>query len=270
MMVTRTTERSETVTRCGGSSGRRAGVPALELCGVQRSFGAGATEVLALRGVDLRAYLGEVVLISGPSGSGKTTLLSIIGCLLRPSAGEVRAMGIDAAGTPESRLPRLRRELVGFVFQGCNLLPALTARENVQVVLEMKGRSASEAKGEAERLLDLVGLADKSAALPKELSGGQKQRVAIARAMAGDPPLLLCDEPTAALDAENGRRIWTLLRSLAHEVGHAVIVVTHDPRAVPYADRVVYLEDGRIVKRTVVVPAAGCRAKSRPEARRFR
>jgi putative ABC transport system ATP-binding protein len=229
--------------------------PIVELVNVTKDYGAGATAVRALSGASLAVYPGEVLLIEGPSGSGKTTLISILGLLLRPSSGEVRVLGRDAAWLPEGELPAIRAKTFGFVFQGFNLFPALTALENVALAVEMK-RGARGAEAEARRLLASVGLADRGTHLPADLSGGQKQRVAIARALAGSPPLVVGDEPTAALDTKTALGVMDLLKRLALEEQRAVVVVTHDPRLERYADRVVRVEDGLVVSDDRVASAA--------------
>ena len=213
---------------------------------VTRTYGEGATMTHALRGVNLDVRAGEVLLMEGPSGSGKTTLLSIMGAILRPTSGEVLVGGRDIAKLPERDLPRVRLEELGFVFQGFNLFPALTALENVAIALDIRGERGGPALARAQRALDGVGLADKGHSLPRDLSGGQKQRVAIARALVGGPRIVLADEPTASLDAESGQRVMELLRSLARDAGRAVVIVTHDTRTLAYADRVVRIADGRL------------------------
>jgi putative ABC transport system ATP-binding protein len=218
----------------------------VELRSVTKTYGSGGTAYRALRGVDLTARPGEFMMLSGPSGSGKTTLLSIIGCVLAPTSGTVRLFGHDVSGAREAALPALRLAYVGFVFQGHNLLASLSALENIALPLELRGASPREARREAEGLLARVGLAHRTKNKPGDLSGGERQRVAIARALAGSPPLVLADEPTAALDAANGRNVTQLLRALAKEHGHTVIVVTHDNRIFDLADRIVHIEDGEI------------------------
>jgi putative ABC transport system ATP-binding protein len=215
---------------------------------VTKSYGSGATATHALKGVDLDVRPKEVLLMEGPSGSGKTTLLSIMGAILRPTSGRVIVGGRDIAKLPERELPRVRLEELGFVFQGFNLFPALTAQENVGIALDIRGARGAAAEARARQALDAVGLADKARSLPRDLSGGQKQRVAIARALVGEPRIILADEPTASLDAESGRRIMELLRSLATNDGRAVVVVTHDARIFEYADRVVRIDDGRLAE----------------------
>ena len=220
--------------------------PAVSVRELTKSYSTGAATVRALNGVSLDVESGEVVLMMGPSGSGKTTLLSIMGCILRPTSGTVRVQGREVTGLRERELPRLRCSHIGFVFQGFNLFPALTSGENVELALDLKrirGRAAQRRAGE---LLERVGLGCKYDALPSNLSAGEKQRVAIARALAGEPEIILADEPTASLDSHNGREVIELLRELAHERGRAVVIVTHDSRARVFADRVVYIEDGRV------------------------
>jgi putative ABC transport system ATP-binding protein len=221
---------------------------AIEAQGLAKVYGQGSTELRALSGVDLQIRSGQLTLLMGPSGSGKTTLLSILGCILRPSAGRLQLLGEDVTSLPESALPRLRRAAIGFVFQGFNLFPALSAAENVALAMDVRGIRGPAARRCAEELLVDVGLKDRMHAFPADLSGGQKQRVAIARALAGDPPILLADEPTAALDSTSGRTVIELLKRLAHQHSRAVVMVTHDPRVLSYGDRILHLEDGRLVR----------------------
>ena len=216
---------------------------------VTKTYAQGEAAMRALDGVDLDVTRGELVLLMGPSGSGKTTLLSVMGCILRPTSGNVRILGTEVSRLHERDLPRVRLEHIGFVFQGFNLFPTLTAEANVALALDLKGVPRRDASARAARLLEQVGLGTKRDAYPADLSGGQKQRVAIARAIAGDPPIVLADEPTAALDTHSGHVVMDLLRSLAHERDRAVVIVTHDNRMLGYADRIVHLEDGRIVDR---------------------
>lgn len=219
--------------------------PIVELRGVSKIYGTGDTRVAALENADLSVYAGEVMLIEGPSGSGKTTLLSILGLLMRPTSGDVVVRGTTVTQLPERALPRVRGETYGFIFQGFNLFPALTALENVALPIGMKNAKAKDPKGEAVRLLTAVGLKDRLHHLPEDLSGGQKQRVAIARALGGGPPVILGDEPTAALDSKTALGVMDLLRSLARDEGRAVVVVTHDHRLERYADRLLRVEDGK-------------------------
>jgi putative ABC transport system ATP-binding protein len=221
---------------------------AIDVRGARKTYGSGATAYEALRGVDFRIRPGEFVMLSGPSGSGKTTLLSIIGCVLGATAGSVSLMGREISGAADAELARLRLSHIGFVFQAHNLIASLSCRDNIAMLLELRGIGEKAAFAEAERLLCLVGLRDHSAKKPRDLSGGQRQRVAIARALAGAPPLILADEPTAALDAQNGLAVTETLRTLAKEHGHTVVVVTHDSRIFHLADRIVHIEDGRIVE----------------------
>jgi putative ABC transport system ATP-binding protein len=194
-------------------------------------------------------------LIEGPSGSGKTTLISILGLLLTPSAGEIWLEGKPVAGLGERALPDLRARNFGFVFQGFNLFPALSALENVAIAIRMKQPGTRNADAEARRLLDQVGLAPRAHHLPADLSGGQKQRVAIARALGGNPPILIGDEPTAALDTRTALSVMELLRGLATTERRAVVVVTHDPRLEQFADRIVRVEDGRIAAIAAIAAA---------------
>ena len=219
---------------------------AISVRDVTKSYAEGTTQVSALRGVNLEVYRGEMVMLIGPSGSGKTTLLSIMGCILSASSGSVEIAGEEIAHLPESELPRVRRDHMGFVFQGFNLFPTLTAGENIELMLDVKGIGGPQARKQSHELLDSLGLADKLDTSPANLSGGQKQRVAIARALAGDPGIILADEPTAALDSHTGRSVMEMLKSLAHERGRAVVVLTHDPRVVEFGDRAIRIEDGLI------------------------
>jgi putative ABC transport system ATP-binding protein len=220
--------------------------PAIAVDRVSKTYGAGPTAVRALVEVSLDVYGGEVLLMMGPSGSGKTTLLSIMGAILDASSGSVRVRGEELVGLPERERPRIRRTHIGFVFQGFNLFPALTALENVALPLDVRGERGPEARGRARAALERVGLGDKIDVHPADLSGGQKQRVAIARALIGDPSIVLADEPTAALDSVSGRTVLELLRDLARDAGRAIVLVTHDTRAIAYADRIVSIEDGRL------------------------
>jgi putative ABC transport system ATP-binding protein len=217
---------------------------AIEIKGLTKTYGQGALAFQALKGIDLRVAQGEFMMLVGPSGSGKTTLLSILGCVLTPTSGEAFLFGEAIHGRRESDLPDLRLSYIGFVFQGHNLIPALSLEDNVAFPLELRGLSRSEALREAREVLTEVGLGDKLKRRPEDLSGGQRQRVAIARAVAGKPPLILADEPTAALDAETGQQVTELLKKLSTERGHTVVVVTHDNRIFHYADRIVHIEDG--------------------------
>ena len=215
-----------------------------------KQYEEGTSGTLALRGVDLDVHPGELLMLMGPSGSGKTTLLSIMGCILTATSGSVRVAGTEVVGLNEKQLPALRLEHIGFVFQGFNLFPTLTAGENVELMLDLKGVSAAKAKERSQELLEQVGLGEKYGAFPADLSGGQKQRVAIARALAGDPGIILADEPTAALDSHTGRNVMEMMSELAHKRGRAVVIVTHDSRVLSFADRIVRIEDGTIATNT--------------------
>ena len=220
--------------------------PAIISKGIQKAYRSGSISTPVLTGVDLRIERGECVFLAGPSGSGKSTLLSILGCVLTPDEGEIRILGENVTQFRPRDQARFRRQRIGFVFQRFHLIRALRAWENVAVALNLLGQSTSAAKKEAYQLLDAVGLADKASSHVSQLSMGQRQRVAMARALAGDPELILADEPTAALDAETGLTAMTLLRDLTTRRGKTVFVVTHDPRTFPMADRILHLEDGRI------------------------
>jgi putative ABC transport system ATP-binding protein len=219
----------------------------IQIRDLYKTYGKGSAEVHALNGVSLDVNAGEFLVLMGPSGSGKTTLISIMGCILQATKGSVKIDGQEMVGLRESALPAVRLRHFGFIFQGFNLFPALTVRENVEIALDLKGIRGGKARQRAMELLTRVGLADKAKRFPADLSGGQKQRVAIARALAGDPPIILADEPTAALDSVSGRTVVEILTSLAREQGRAVVVVTHDPRVLGYAHRIVRIEDGKAV-----------------------
>jgi putative ABC transport system ATP-binding protein len=219
---------------------------AIAVDGVSKVYGSGVTAVTALHHVSLEVARGEVLLMMGPSGSGKTTLLSIMGAILRASGGSIRVAGTELAGLRERDLSRVRRDHIGFVFQGFNLFPALSALENVALALDVRGVARREMLTRALTALADVGLEAKAHSLPADLSGGQKQRVAIARALVTGPDIVLADEPTAALDAVSGHGVLELLRDLAHQRNRAVVIVTHDARALRYADRIVTIDDGRL------------------------
>jgi putative ABC transport system ATP-binding protein len=228
---------------------------ALELRQVSKVYGSGPTEVHALCDVDLAVERGELVAIMGPSGSGKSTLLTIAGSLERATSGQVLIDGVDLATVSRSDQARMRRRSIGYVFQDFNLLPGLTAVENVTLPLELDGIGAKTARTtglEAMEQLDIADHADRNA---DELSGGERQRVAITRAIVGERGLLLADEPTGALDSVNGEAVMRLLRAATRR-GVAGVVVTHESRLASWADRVVFLRDGRVVDQTVAPPGA--------------
>lgn len=216
--------------------------------GVSKDFGDGGARLRVLHEIDLEIGASELTLLVGPSGCGKTTLISIIAGLLTPTAGDVELFGVRQSELRGRRLVDFRAANVGFVFQQYNLLPALTAAENVAVPLLIQGWSRGKAVEQAGQALADVGLADKRNSRPSQLSGGQQQRVAIARALVHSPRLLVCDEPTAALDAHAGRTVMELLKQVAVQAGRSVIVVTHDSRVLDYGDRIVEMADGRIVR----------------------
>jgi putative ABC transport system ATP-binding protein len=215
---------------------------------VRKEFGNGGGKVLALRGVDLDVRYGAMTLLVGPSGCGKTTLLSVIAGLLNTSSGNVRVLGEEIERLPGGRQITFRRNNLGFVFQQYNLLPALTAAENAAVPLLAAGVPRRKAVQKANDLLATLGMGERASALPKQLSGGQQQRVALARALIHEPRLLVCDEPTAALDAETGQAVMELLAAEAVRPDRAVMVVTHDNRIFSFADTIARMDDGRIVK----------------------
>jgi len=223
-----------------------AGEVVLSMGGVTKVFGSGERAVIALDDVSLEARAGEVVLVMGPSGSGKTTLLTIAGALLRPTRGTVWLCGANVTEMDEGRLASIRREKVGFVYQNFNLLEALTALENVRLTATAGGSNGTVSGVGAREMLEMLGLGHRLNSLPKHLSDGEKQRVAIARALAKSPVLLLADEPTANLDAKRGHEVVQLLRQKALQINKAVVIVSHDHRIRDIADRVVWLEDGRL------------------------
>lgn len=208
------------------------------------SYRSGRQYIPVLKGIDWSISSGEIQLLMGPSGSGKTTLLSILAGLLTPEAGKVYLLGQEITRLSRAQLAKFRRQHIGFIFQNFNLFPALTAAENIEVVLNIKGIRGSKARYQAHTLLEQVGLGLYGNQRPRDLSGGQKQRVAIARALANNPQLIMADEPTAALDSQSGRNVIELLRRLAKEQGATVLIVTHDPRIIDVADRIACLEDG--------------------------
>lgn len=219
----------------------------LEAVHVVKELGQGAGLVRALDDVSIQLYPGELTLLMGPSGSGKTTLLSILGCILAPTSGYVQINGENLAGLGAEELAAVRRKHIGFIFQSYNLFPTLTALENVRLALNVRGTGAAETIIRAENALREVGLGHRLNNYPSNLSGGEQQRVAVARAIASTPSVILADEPTAALDSENGHAVMALLSEIAKDQSRTVLAVTHDPRTHPYADRIIRIEDGKIV-----------------------
>ena len=220
--------------------------PVLVARGITKELGQGAGRVMAVKGVDISLVPGELTLLMGPSGSGKTTLLSILGCILTATSGEVEIDGNKTDGLTPEQLAKLRRMNIGYIFQSYNLFPTLTALENVRIALDVAGHSGPAALACAKQALNDVGLSHKFQSYPANLSGGEKQRVAVARAIASAPSIVLADEPTAALDSENGHGVMKLLSEIAKTQNRSILVVTHDPRTLIYADRVIRIEDGRI------------------------
>jgi putative ABC transport system ATP-binding protein len=219
----------------------------LEAVEVVKTFREGLESVDVLKGASLTLRRGEIVALEGPSGSGKTTFLMILGCMLSPTSGCVAIEGLQIDRARPERLRTFRRSSIGFVFQQFNLFPALTAAENVEYALNLKGMRGKAAGAEAARVLEAVGLSDRGRFLPQDLSGGQKQRVAIARALAGSAPIILADEPTAALDSQAGTQVLELFRELAKRENRALPIVTHDPKVRSVVDRVIHIRDGVIL-----------------------
>jgi len=215
--------------------------------GLTKTYGAGETQVKALRGVDLEVHPGELLMLVGPSGCGKTTLISVIAGILDADHGDCVLYGRDLRQFSKNELVVYRGQNVGFVFQAFNLVPTLTAAENTAIPLLINGFKMAEAVGRAQECLRGVGLADREDALPTQLSGGQQQRVAIARALVHNPRLVVCDEPTSALDHQTGRHVMEALKSLAVSQDRALIIVTHDARIFEFADRIAHMDDGRIL-----------------------
>ncbi|MBU1210416.1 MAG: ABC transporter ATP-binding protein [Alphaproteobacteria bacterium] len=220
--------------------------PLLVADNIVKVFGTGAGEVQVLKGVHLDLLPGELTLLMGPSGSGKTTLLSILGCILRQTRGDLEIAGTKTNKLSAEAMADLRRNHVGFVFQSYNLFPTLTAMENVMLALDVRGRLPADAPQRTKAALDAVGLSHRINTYPAKLSGGEKQRVAIARALAGSPSVMLADEPTAALDSENGQSVMQLMSDVSKDHSRAVLCVTHDHRILKYADRIIRIEDGVI------------------------
>jgi len=228
--------------------------PVIVATDVVKFLGHGAGRVEALRGVSLSLGCGQLTLLMGPSGSGKTTLLSVLGCIMTPTQGTVRVHGSSTADARSGDLAKLRRDHIGFIFQSYHLFPTLTAVDNVRLALDVRGVRSGPAITKAKEVLVTVGLSHKENAFPRELSGGEQQRVAIARAIVGDASVILADEPTGALDSENGHAIMTILSNIAKDPSRGVLVVTHDPRIVPFADRIIHIEDGRILDEAAAGP----------------
>ena len=216
--------------------------------GLTKTYGAGDASVMALRGIDLEVRRGELLMIVGPSGCGKTTLIAVIAAILAQDSGECEVLGQNLRTMGQSERTRFRGESIGYVFQMFNLLPALTALENVSVPLLLNGVARREAEGRAEEALEAVGIAARRDATPAQLSGGQQQRVAIARALVHNPKLIVCDEPTSNLDHVAGREMMELMRRAARRPDRALIVVTHDPRIFEFADRIARMDDGKIIE----------------------
>jgi putative ABC transport system ATP-binding protein len=222
-------------------------LPAVVCRGVVKTYGARDTAVTALRGVDLRVETGQTHMLVGPSGCGKTTLISVVAGILDPDQGTCRVFGQDFQQLSGRERTRVRGQLIGFVFQQFNLLPTLSAEENVSVPLLLNGARRSAAIAQARDLLDHVGLGEKCRVRPAQLSGGQQQRVAIARALVHGPRLIVCDEPTSALDHETGHKVMELLKRVAVDRGRSLLIVTHDARIFGFADRISRMDDGRVV-----------------------
>jgi len=215
--------------------------------GLTKTYGAGEASVTALRGLDLDVQRGELLMVVGPSGCGKTTLISVIGAILSQDSGESIVLGRDVQRMSESERARFRGTSIGFVFQMFNLLPALSAVENVAIPLLINGAPRQSAETRAREVVEAVGLGSRTNALPGELSGGQQQRVAIARALVHDPKLVVCDEPTSNLDHDTGIAVMEMLRGTGKKHDRALIVVTHDPRIFQFADRIAHMDDGKII-----------------------
>jgi putative ABC transport system ATP-binding protein len=233
--------------------------------GLTKKFKTGRAYIEVLKSVDFDALHGDVTMVMGPSGSGKSTLVATLSGLLKPDSGQVTALNQDLWSLRPGQIDKFRLDHCGFIFQGFNLFSALTALEQVQIILKYKGFSPSEARERATVALNEVGLAARLHQRPAELSGGEKQRVAIARALAKEPNLLFADEPTSALDGENGQVVIQLLQRAAKVHGAAVICVTHDPRLEAYADRIIHIEDGRILDDRRTTPASGATHGRHPE-----
>jgi len=225
----------------------------VELIDVTKTYRLGEILVEALRGVNMRASGGEIVAIMGPSGSGKSTILNLIGALDRPTSGKVIIAGKDVSKMSENRLGEIRRDSIGYIFQFYNLIPVLTAYENVELPMLITGVSGEKRAARAHELLGLVGLANRAHHRPDELSGGEQQRVAVARALSKRPPLVLADEPTGDLDSKSGMQVMKILKDLAKKELSTVVMVTHDHQMASLADRILEIRDGKIVKETEII-----------------
>jgi putative ABC transport system ATP-binding protein len=223
-------------------------MPTIEIKDIIRVYKTGKSEVIALRGLHLNAKAGEIVAIKGPSGCGKTTLLNLIGGLDRPTAGSISIDGENIIDYDDATLVRYRRDRIGFIFQFFNLVPTLTAEENIELPLQLAGKPRSFRKERVRELLELVGLSDRASHKPDELSGGEQQRIAIAVALANDPDIILADEPTGELDTQTGREVLDIFRDLNIKLGKTQIIVTHDKRVAEIAHRILRIEDGLIVE----------------------
>ncbi|HEC28548.1 MAG TPA: ATP-binding cassette domain-containing protein [Gammaproteobacteria bacterium] len=220
--------------------------PVIKARNLTKSFGSGHTVVVAVDNVTLDIQPGEIILVMGPSGSGKTTLLSMLGGLLKPTQGTIEIDNADITTLKESALPEIRALKIGFIFQAFNLLDALTVQENILFPAQLHAGGINEARDRADVLINQLGLHKRRNALPQTLSGGEKQRVAIARALINEPKVILADEPTGNLDSQTGQEVMMILHDIAHEQGYSVVLVSHDPRVEDIADRILWLEDGKL------------------------
>ncbi len=243
---------------------------AILACGVHKSFGAGARRTPILKGAGLGIAVGEIAYLVGPSGSGKTTLLSILGCLLTPDEGRVELLGEDVSARSAAERNAFRGAHLGFIFQTFNLFPTLSALDNVALSLVMRGQRRPEAMARSWAMLEPLGLKDRAHLRPSQLSTGECQRVAVARALANEPSILFADEPTASLDADNGQLVMRLLTDLVRQRGMTLVLVTHDNRIYSYADRILHLDDGRLVRASKPGDTAPSRLPSPPENRHER
>jgi putative ABC transport system ATP-binding protein len=235
----------------------------LEAKNITKTFGRGHVQVRAVESASLSLAAGELTLLMGPSGSGKTTLLSILGCMLTPNKGTLSVCGDSVEKASPEQLAEIRRAHIGFIFQSYHLFPTLTAAENIQLALDIRGQNSSQAIKKSNKLLEKVGLSRKGASFPREMSGGEQQRVAIARAIVANPSVILADEPTAALDTDNGRAIMNILSELAKDQNSAVLAVSHDSRVIPFADKIIYIEDGILKNEDPAAQTQRARARQR-------